>query len=429
MNRNQLYSGASKPWFRIWSDVHFCLFTRIWESPRISGDASSPSQTCDHFCFPRDGINIQECERCELSRDGLGLARAHWWSAWAGGARHLISVAICHVCHPGRGQCLHSYRASSHSQHRYGTQLRQQHRQQQVRRDGMSDVGPWHRMWRVMTSCHTSQPWSWWWWCHAASHASPDITPGQWPCVGTGVIHSRQRDSLIIKTDGPPSHLPHVIILVVSVRPRHYCANIREEWPQHDARWRALRWWEYIVCGKWREEGWWQLADFFDRWSPENVIMWSHWSPDPGPPPWSPSQGDYPLPARLLAPGPHYNALFAHTDNFKQNCTLFLWLGASVEATLAKENSAQGCPDNLIYGNHATLTVGMEVLRYCLSRREGQIGSISESECGPGHCIYWTLFSVEHIQHNITCNNNGRKRYNRFVYFNNVSFLSVSDTI
>ena len=92
--------------------------------------------------------------------------------------------------------------------------------------------------------------------------------------------------------------------------------------------------------------------------SPENVIMWSHWSPDPGLLRGHLHMGI--IPAWLLAPGPHYNALFAHTDNFKQNCTLFLWLGASVEATLAKENSAQGCPDNLIYGNHGTLTVGME---------------------------------------------------------------------
>ena len=58
----------AKPWFRIWSDVHICLFTRIWESPRHSGDASSPSQTVTIFVFPRR-INIQECERCELSRE------------------------------------------------------------------------------------------------------------------------------------------------------------------------------------------------------------------------------------------------------------------------------------------------------------------------------------------------------------------------
>lgn len=62
-----------------------------------------------------------------------------------------------------------------------------------------------------MTSCHTSQP------CHAASDESRDITPGLVTmCVPGG--DQGQRDMLIIKTDGPLSHLPHVIILAVSVR-------------------------------------------------------------------------------------------------------------------------------------------------------------------------------------------------------------------
>ena len=64
--RNPWYSGgASKPWFRIWSDIHICLF---YEDMRVSSAQQwrvISIRDLWPFLFSLRQINIQECERGE----------------------------------------------------------------------------------------------------------------------------------------------------------------------------------------------------------------------------------------------------------------------------------------------------------------------------------------------------------------------------
>ena len=343
MNRNQLYSGTSKPWFRIWSDVHFCLFTRIWESPCLSGDASSPSQTCDHFCFPRDGINIQECERCELSRE-MALALPVLTGDQPGlagpGLSSVLRSAMCAIPGPGPVSSLLSRIFSFTAQIWHTTTTT-------TPRTTTSAAG-WHEWRGSVTQNVTGHD--------IMSHISTLILM---------MVMSRSIACVSWHHPGPVTMCGDRGAPLTAERLAHYqdgwspfssspCHNIGGQCQAPT----LLRKYERGMAATWREVTGVTVVRIYCLWemkggrmmttcrflwplSPENVIMWSHWSPDPGLLRGHLHRGIIPW---LLAPGPHYNALFAHADNFKQNCTLFLWLGASVEATLAKENSAQGCP-------------------------------------------------------------------------------------
>ena len=182
---NQMSTGTSELWIRIWSDFHLCLF---YEDRRVR--ASAPRQrhlhprhqTCDHFCFSLSRINIQECERGEEKRWPWPCPCSLEISALLGPG---VSSVLCR----GRGQCLHSYLPSSHSQHRYGNLARNTHNI--THKWEKWDMGSWHKIWRRVV---TSVPMS------LMSHINPDpdvsdvtahVSHGiphpraVWPCVET----------------------------------------------------------------------------------------------------------------------------------------------------------------------------------------------------------------------------------------------------
>ena len=366
---------------------------------------------CDHFCFPEtdkySGMRALRAEPREMAlalpvltgdQPGPGISsvlRSAMCVMWEGAS---VFTPIAHLLIHSTDMALIARNYDNNiANNKCGPGVRD------VGRDTECD-GSWHHVTHLNPDPDAGD---------VTQHrmrllTSPRASDHVWG-PGLGWPAARQREALIIKTDGSPSHLPHVIILAVSVRTRVYCANMRRNgrnmtWS--DGRYAGVR----IYC-LWEMKGGRMMTTCRFLWllSPENVIMWSLGHQAPA----LPSSGHLHRRIILSPPGCWHRAPiimhYLHIRTISNKIALYSCdSGRQCGQLWPKKTRLK---DAQIIWYMAIMWLWrlewrMESLKYCLSRREGQIGSIFSVRVALVNCIYWTLYS-DNLHH-------WEKRYKMF---------------